>query len=499
MSAVESDVRSRPAPMPEPRRVRALFVRSVWLPAIVSAVLLLIALGMLLSMSWHSLERLRPVEQHRALVSRIENAGLSLEQALVENIGNRKPISEKTVRQLRRQIAAVGSMDAYLAPRTPARMQRIETLLSHTKLSPHAKAIEALGLMRSILLAEVHAHDRLVSRVYRNTELEFHVVLVVIIALPLLAILTIFFLRHRILQPLNNLRSLMTMLAQQNYSAAPVDGVEPMLRPLFDNYNQLVGRLARLEEARNARQQSLEKEVRSASQALLEQQRNLASAERLAAVGEIAAGIAHELRNPLAAIQMTLTNLRREITDSEQVERIDLIIAELKRLARLLNDVLNDAHQAPEPMKVVSLAKVVEELLALARYQLPEHVRAECSISPDLLCRLPEDRLRQALLNLILNSAQAMDRTPGTVAIDACRENRRLHLEIHDDGPGFPQDLIDTGIRPFVTGREHGTGLGLATVRRFVADLGGELRITNRTPNGACIIMDLPCGELQNG
>lgn len=486
-------------PMPESRRMRTLFVRSVWLPAIVSAALLLIALGLLLSMSWRSLERLEPVQQHRALVSRIENAGLNLEQVLVKSIGSKKPVSEQTLRQLRSQFAAVGTLDNYLAPKTPARMKRIETLLSDRRGSPRTKAIEALGLMRNVLLDEVHAHNQLVARVYRNTEMEFHVVLMVIIALPLFAILTLFFLRHRILLPLNNLRSLMTMLSQQNYSAAPVSNVDPMLQPLFENYNQLVGRLARLEEARNARQESLEKDVRAATQALLEQQRNLASAERLAAVGEIAAGLAHELRNPLAAIQMTLTNLRKEMANTDQVARIDLVIAELKRLARLLNDVLSDAHQAPEPMKVVSLARVVDELLALARYQLPEHVHTKCNIVPSLSCRLPEDRLRQALLNLILNAAQALDSNPGTVAIDAHQEDHRLRLEIRDDGPGFPRDLLDTGIRPFVTGREHGTGLGLATVRRFVTDIGGELHICNQAPHGACVIMDLPCGELHNG
>ncbi len=501
MSACDSDVqpKSTELPMPESRRIRALFVRSVWLPAIVTAVLLLLALGLLLSMSWHSLERLRPVQQHRALVSRIENAGLNLEQILVRSLGNKKPVDERTLRQLRSQIAAVGTVDSYLAPRTPARMKRIQTLLSNTQQAPRTKAIEALGLMRGILLDEVHAHDQLIARVYRNTEIEFHVVLGVIIIFPLLAILTLFFLRHRILLPLNNLRSLMTMLAQQNYSAAPVTGVDPMLQPLFENYNQLVGRLSRLEAARNARQESLEKDVRAATQALLEQQRNLAAAERLAAIGEIAAGLAHELRNPLAAIQMTLTNLRKEIVNTEQVARVDLVIAELKRLARLLNDVLSDAHQAPEPMKVVSLSRVVKELLDLARYQLPEHVHTECNIAPSLSCRLPEDRLRQALLNLILNAAQALDGRSGTVAIDARQTNNRLCLEIRDDGPGFPGDLLDAGIRPFVTGREHGTGLGLATVRRFVTDIGGELHISNRAPHGACVIINLPCGEHYNG
>ena len=495
--AAQYDLEKRRAP--ESRGIRKIFFRSVWLPALVTTVLLLIALGLLLSISWHSLERLQPVQNHRALVSRIENTGLNLEQILVESLSKKMPVNEKTLDQLRAQIFALGTLDSHLAPGTPARIKKIQELLSDVHRTPQSKAVDTLRLMRGILVAEIHAHDKLIARVYRDTEFEFRVVLGIIIAFPLLALLTLFFLRHRILLPLNNLRSLMTMLAQQDYSAAPLTGVDPMLRPLFENYNHLVGRLSQLEDARKARQETLENEVRAATQVLLAQQQNLASAERLAAVGEVAAGLAHELRNPLAAILMTLGNLRNEMATPDQTQRFDLVIAELKRLTRLLNNVLSDARQAPEPTRTVMLARVVDELLALARYQLPRNVHVECNIANDLICRLPEDRLRQALLNLILNSAKALDQHPGTVRVTAAFIDRRLRLDITDDGPGFSRELLDAGVRPFVTGHDQGTGLGLAIVRRFVADVGGELRFANRAPNGACVTMDLPCGELQYG
>lgn len=483
----------------ESRRIRRLFFRSVWLPALVTAILLLIALVLLLSISWRSLERLEPVQHHRALVSRIESTGLNLEQILVKSLSDNRPVNEKTLDELSDQIRTVGTLDSYLSPETPARMKQIQELLSDPRGTPQSKALDALRLMRGILVTEIHAHDRLIARVYRDTEFEFRVVLGIIIAFPLLALLTLFFLRHRILLPLNNLRSLMTMLAQQDYSAAPIAGVDPMLRPLFDNYNHLVGRLSRLEDARKARQETLENEVRAATKALLAQQRNLANAERLAAVGEVTAGLAHELRNPLAAIQLTLGNLRKEMATPELAERFDLVIAELKRLTRLLNNVLCDVRQAPEPNRTVVLTRVVEELQALARYQLPAHVHMDCNIPQDLVCRLPEDRLRQALLNLILNSAQALVGETGTVSVSAIRLERHVRLEISDDGPGFPRSLLDAGIRPFVTGHEQGTGLGLAMVRRFVADIGGELRLSNRMPHGACITIDIPCGEIHYG
>lgn len=271
-----------------------------------------------------------------------------------------------------------------------------------------------------------------------------------------------------------------------------------MLLPLFDNYNHLVERLTELERGHRARHQSLENEVRAATQTLLEQQRNLANAERLAAVGEVAAGLAHELRNPLAGIQMALTNLRGEVADPEQAERLDLVIAEQNRLTRLLNDMLAQARQAPEPARNLVLLNVVDELLSLARYQVPANIRLEHDIPNTMKCRLPEGNLRQALLNLVLNSAHVINGRAGNITISAERLEQRLLVRVDDDGPGFPAEILDSGIRPFATRREHGTGLGLAMVRRFVSDQGGTIMLANKQPHGACVTLSMPFKEAKN-
>jgi signal transduction histidine kinase len=261
---------------------------------------------------------------------------------------------------------------------------------------------------------------------------------------------------------------------------------------LFENYNRLVTRLEVLEAEHRSRAESLESEVRLAVKALLGQQRALARAERLAAMGEMAAGLAHELRNPLAGMRMGLSNLQSDLSDPELRERVALVLSELDRLTRLLNSQLSEAQHAPEPSRPCEVKAMVDELVRLLRFQIPESIQLDVSIESGLRCVLPGDRLRQAVINLALNSVQALGEKGGAVTIRAYGEAERLVMEVSDDGPGLPPRLLTSTAQPFVTHREGGTGLGLAMVRRLAIDLGGELTLENLEPRGALARLVLP-------
>jgi len=237
--------------------------------------------------------------------------------------------------------------------------------------------------------------------------------------------------------------------------------VDPVLRPLFDSYNELVQRLQLLERQHREREHTLEQDMRAATETLLDQSRALARSERLAAVGEVAAGLAHELRNPLAGIQLACGKLRRQMTDPDQAQRLDLVNAEINRLTRLLNDLLSQVRENPAPATEVCLGATVADLLCLARFQVPTQIRLVNAIPEDLRCHLPQSHLRQALLNLVLNAAQALGEGPGTVSLDAGVDGDTLCLSGCDDGPGFPEEQLRGGVRAFASWRENGTGLGL--------------------------------------
>ncbi len=173
-----------------------------------------------------------------------------------------------------------------------------------------------------------------------------------------------------------------------------------------------------------------------------------------------------------------------------------MISEELKRLARLLNEMLDQSRHSPEPATEFDAASLIRDLVTLTRYQIAETVRLEIDAPCPLPVQLPESALRQALLNLILNAAEALESEPGVVSIKARKDAQGLHIDVIDNGYGFSEDILNYGIRPFRTSRQRGTGLGLAMVQRFVKDMGGSIRLTNYQPHGACVSIVLPNSHL---
>ena len=162
----------------------------------------------------------------------------------------------------------------------------------------------------------------------------------------------------------------------------------------------------------------------------------------------------------------------------------------------LLTERVDAARHAPEPAVTVPLAGLIDDFLALARYQVPEGITLSTEIAAGLSCLLPVGGMRQALLNLVLNAVHAVG-DAGTITLRATHEDGQLRVDVDDDGPGFPIDMLRVGVRPFATDRVGGTGLGLAMVRRFVHDHGGEIHLANIDSQGdrpgARVTLTLPC------
>jgi len=377
-------------------------------------------------------------------------------------------------------------------PDTPPKLRALRDRLD----APNADRIELAETLT--LVAEVGRSARaqesaLVTRLERENSFQLRLELAAPLAILSVGVLLLPMARRRIIKPLDAFGHQLANLSNGIFTPAAVDAhVDPFLLPLHRQFNALANRLQELEAAHRAREVSLESEVGRTTRQLLEQQRNLARAERLAATGELAASVAHELRNPLAGIQMTLSNLRTDLNDPELIERVDLVTDEVARLSRLLTELLDAGRRPPEQPRVVRLAEVVDDILALTRCQLTPEIRLDSRVDSALTVRLPPDRLRQALLNLILNAGGVLGDRGGEITIDAGLDGRTLRISVSDNGPGFPPELLDAGIRPFFSMRERGTGLGLAMVRRFARDVGGTLELANRIPHGAQVTLILP-------
>jgi two-component system NtrC family sensor kinase len=499
MTALRVPTRRRYNAAPMPRitpNFKTMLDRPARLRGLALLALLLLVLAILGGMIWRNLQRLDTIQAYVSYSHQIQQAGLEVQQVLLDSLSGSGGISKSRLAQLTAKIREITVKDAHLAKDTPAQLRQVGASLARTEVAPpengKSELFNALRIMRQILDAETDQREIVLEEISRGTLVELEVATG---TLTLLLLLGWMFLRGRILAPLHDLKQLLLNLAKEEYTPIDTRHLDPLLLPVFNSYNVMVTHLGELELAKREHAESLEAEVRTATQALLEQQGSLARAERLAAVGELAACLAHELRNPLAGIQMSCANLRNEVDNPDQAERLDLIGAELKRMTRLLNDLLDQGRQAPAPAKELNLASLVRELVSLTRYQIPRHIALNGEVPGDLTCHLPECDLRQALLNLILNAAQALDESPGAILIRARRDENSIVIEVTDDGPGFSEEMLASGIRPFATGRPRGTGLGLAIVQRFAREAGGQIRLSNRLPHGACVTLILPCRE----
>ena len=475
--------------------VRRLF----WLPLGISAALVLMVLVGLVAVSWRGLERIQPVQAHLAYIGHIQDVALNMEQTLLLGLRGSR-IAPADLDDLRTQVERLTSLENPVHPETRDRLLVVANVLAKDHPEPMELLIKTLAELREVLAFERRHYDQMLADVALDNETELRLAVTFLIALPLAGGALLLLVRARIKHPLDDLGDLLVRLAGRDYRPVPdaaLSGTAGLLQPVFRSYNALVSRLQELEAQHRAREHTLEQEVRQATEALLAQNRELARAERLAAVGAVSAGLAHELRNPLAGIQMACSKLHRNIGNSEQAARIEAVIAEIKRINGLLTQKVDAARHAPEILARVHLSTLIDEFLNLVRYQVPAGIDLKARVPKDLVCLLPAAGLRQALLNLVLNAVQVQGEQ-GRVTVSAERRGERLMISVSDDGPGFSEEMLSMGVRPFATGRSGGTGLGLAMVRRFTRDHNGELELANRQPQGARVTLSLPCRFKEN-
>lgn len=460
---------------------------------IVGAILILAGGTAVGFLNLRNLQRIDAVHTRVADLERLRDLRGRMEISLLDEIRGGVPTGSFLAEDVRLQVESVLALEHRLNPETAGGLRQIESLLSRPGMVNREALINALELAGSIAELEARSQEDLLRQIREDGRRELYAGLAGLLALAALAALAAWLLPRRLLNPLADLRSQFVDLGEGRFQELSLAGVDTDLIPLFENYNGLVKRLARLEEERTARAETLESEVKAGARALLEQHRVLAEAERMAAVGETAAGLAHELRNPLAGILAGLENLSREVEDAPLARRTELLHQEGERMVRLLNAYLDSSRHAPEPLVMTNLGTLVRDLLSLVRYQASPSVELAEAVEEELECLIPPGRIRQSLLNLVVNSLQALDPSSGSVTVLAGRRDDTLTVEVRDDGPGFPDELLAVAGQPFRTGRDSGTGLGLATVRRTVVDLGGSMTIRNLEPRGASVVLNLPC------
>ena len=243
--------------------------------------------------------------------------------------------------------------------------------------------------------------------------------------------------------------------------------------------------------------QRVSAEVASVVEQLHARHRDIARADQLAAVGQLAAGLAYEIRNPLMAMKMLVQSAQSPGSTGLDARDLQVLDDEIRRLESLLTEFLDFARPSPLTQAIVDLRGVVESTVNFVQPQADaRQVTLHCEMPHEpIMLQIDAPRIRQVLLNVLLNGIQA---TPVdgnvrvTIELKSADGQPMCRLKVSDDGPGIGPRQATRIFEPFYSTKETGLGLGLAVSRRIVRSHGGELKLERGDYTGAILVIELP-------
>ena len=219
--------------------------------------------------------------------------------------------------------------------------------------------------------------------------------------------------------------------------------------------------------------------------------------EKLAAIGQLSAGIAHEVRNPLSSIKMSLQILEKRLQPAgNDLKRFKIAQREVEHLEELVNDVLVFARPAEPKKRLSEVRRIVDNALEMAEKVIADkNIRVVTNFAEDLpVCSVDPDMLEQALLNLFRNAIEAMDANGCLTISAACPETDRsvVVLNVEDNGCGMDDDETTHIFNPFFTRKKYGTGLGMTHVKKIIDLHHGNIDIESSKGEGTKVILSIP-------
>ncbi|MBW1760547.1 MAG: HAMP domain-containing histidine kinase [Deltaproteobacteria bacterium] len=309
-------------------------------------------------------------------------------------------------------------------------------------------------------------------------------------------LLTYVLLTYFIVRPIDQLRLASERLAAGRLrTSVPVRGAAEVAR-LAATFNEMAALLRADRAALQERLQDLERTTAELTTA----QEQLVRSARLAAVGRLSAGVAHEIGNPLAAIRGLLDLMQSgDLDPEEEKEFVGRIQGEAERIHHTIRDLLDFSRNEParegQIESSADLSQVVSDTIKLIDRQTRfRDIDFELALDDGLpRVRGDHERLRQLLLNLLFNAADALG-GKGRIEVRASNGGGVVQLIVEDDGPGIDREIIEQVFDPFVTTKAtgQGTGLGLAVCHTIVEQLGGSIEAVNREQGGAMFEVRLP-------
>ena len=239
--------------------------------------------------------------------------------------------------------------------------------------------------------------------------------------------------------------------------------------------------------------------VRKAIEKTKNLEKRAINSERLAFIGTLAGGLAHEIKNPLSTLNINLQLLQEELEsmtgeNSKRVYRKTQVLQkEVQRLEQILNDFLRFARGQKLELKDHDINEILDEV---ADFVTPEIKQKKIlilkSYDADLpQCHLDSNLIKQAILNIIINAEQAME-NGGELMIRTSKDKKYIQIDITDTGPGIPKDIIDKIFQVYFSTKKTGTGLGLPTAKRIIEDHRGTISVQSEEGKGTNFSIRLP-------
>jgi signal transduction histidine kinase len=348
----------------------------------------------------------------------------------------------------------------------------VEFLANNIEMVGGISAIGAGGLLAGVEIPKGAAY--LTSR-----QLLHNLIMVSLLLLVVSALLSLLWSR-RLTRPLERLSHATQAVGKGQFDIQLTASSRDEIGELAGSYNQMAS------------------ELNSREKALQEAQVALVQSEKMAAFGQIGAGIAHEIKNPLAGILgLTQLSLRKAEQDTPLHQNLTLVEKETRRCKGVIENLLKFARQEKVSFAPTNLNSVAEDAVAIVAHQLGIHdIKIEKSLAADLPPIMGNgNQIQQVLLNLFINSQQAMEGRPGQVSVTTTQPDQdHVQIEVRDDGPGISPELQNKIYEPFFTTKPagKGTGLGLSVSYKIIQDHQGQIRVQSPPGEGTAFILIFP-------
>jgi len=272
---------------------------------------------------------------------------------------------------------------------------------------------------------------------------------------------------------------------------------------LANSFNKMLASIKTMKLELEEWGRTLEEKVNKRTEELVAVQTQMAQSEKLASIGRLAAGVAHEINNPLGGI-LTFSMLALEDCDDDHPlkQSLEVIVKQTLRCRETVKGLLDFARQSSTTPSITEVNSVVDKTLLLLENQtIFQNIRTVRNFDPDLPDVLIDaGQLQQVVINIVINAVDAMEEN-GTLTIETCKEPRtnEILIRISDTGKGIPEDILPLIFEPFFTTKKvgKGTGLGLSIVHGIVTRAGGKIEVAS-SPRGATFTVRLPIARKES-